>query len=299
MPEYGSVNRHPLASLFYLVLFIILGYALFSAIAIGTLYLFTGDIHFILNAAGSKNIILCMQAWVSIGTFVLPPIALYHYEKKSGIDYLHLNAPVSVKLLILTAIIMFSVSPFIEWVIMINQMMHLPSFLQGVEDWMRDKEKELNELTKQILIMKSPIDLFINLLVLALLPAIGEEFLFRGCFQNIFTRITKNQHAGIWITAILFSAIHVQFLGFFPRMFLGALFGYLFLWSGSIWPAVLAHFINNAMAVVGAYVLQMKGKPLDSLDNPDTSILTAAGSLLFAMLICWIFYKISKQKIIL
>ena len=297
MPEYGSVIRHPLTSLFYLVLFILFGYALFSVTAIGIIYLFTGDIHFVLNAEGSKGIVLFMQAWVSIGTFVLPPIALYYFEKKAGIDYLRLNTPVSGKLILLTALIMFSVFPFIEWVIMINQMMHLPSFLQGVEDWMRDKEKELSEFTKQILIMKSPVDLMINLLILAVIPAIGEELLFRGCFQNIFTRITRNQHAGIWITAILFSAIHVQFLGFFPRMFLGALFGYLFLWSGSIWLAVLAHFTNNAMAVVGAYVLQMKGKPLDSLDNPDTSIFIAAGSILFTLLICGAFYKISKEKI--
>ncbi|EOR95912.1 abortive infection protein family [Arcticibacter svalbardensis MN12-7] len=297
MPEYGSVNRHPLTSLFYLVLFIVLGYALFSATAIGILYIFTGSIKFVLNAEGSKNIILFMQAWVSIGTFVLPPIALYYYDKHTGIDYLRINTPLSGKLIFLTALIMFIVSPFIEWVIMINQMMHLPSFLQGVEDWMRDKEKELGELTKQILIMKSPVDLLINLLILAIIPAIGEEFLFRGCFQSIFTRITKNQHAGIWITAFLFSAIHVQFLGFFPRMFLGALFGYLFLWGGSIWLAVLAHFINNATAVVGAYVLQMQGKPLDSLDNPHTSIFIAAGSLLFTLLICGVFYKISKEKI--
>lgn len=161
---------------------------------------------------------------------------------------------------------------------------------------MIEKERELAELTKHLLTMKSPADLMINLVVVAVIPAIGEEFLFRGCFQTIITRITRNQHLGIWLAAAIFSAIHIQFLGFFPRMFLGALFGYIFVWSGSIWPAVLAHFVNNATAVVSAYVMQLKGKSLDSMDNPSTSLLEASVSLSFALLICYTIFKISKQK---
>ncbi len=59
---------------------------------------------------------------------------------------------------------------------------------------------------------------------------------------------------GIWVSAILFSALHMQFYGFFPRMLLGAFFGYLLLWSGSLWLPIIAHFVNNCVAVIFYYL---------------------------------------------
>ena len=296
MAEYGSVQRHPLMSLFYLVIFIILGYALSSLLAVAVLFLMNGGSMPSPASMSSKGSLLLMQSIVSIGSFIAPPLALHLFEKKSGSDYLRLNGKISGKVVILTVVLMFSIAPFIDWTVKVNQMMDLPAFMEGIEQWMREKERELAELTKHLLTMKSPTELMINLVVVAVIPAIGEEFLFRGCFQTIITKITRNQHLGIWLAAAIFSAIHVQFLGFFPRMFLGALFGYIFVWSGSIWPAVLAHFVNNATAVISAYVMQSKGKSLDSIDNPSTSLLEASVSLSFALLICYVIFKMTKDK---
>ena len=94
--------------------------------------------------------------------------------------------------------------------------------------------------------------------MVAVLPAIGEELLFRGIVQRMFVRITKNIHWGIWISAILFSAMHMQFYGFIPRMLLGALFGYLLVWSGSMWLPILGHFLNNGIAVVATFLIHNK-----------------------------------------
>ncbi|TAF81977.1 MAG: CPBP family intramembrane metalloprotease, partial [Sphingobacteriales bacterium] len=105
------------------------------------------------------------------------------------------------------------------------------------------------------------------LLMIAILPAIGEELFFRGTIQNIFTALFKNPHVAVWLTAILFSAIHLQFYGFLPRMFLGALFGYLFIWGKSIWLPILGHFLNNGFAVIMAFRLQQEGKSISELDN--------------------------------
>ena len=106
--------------------------------------------------------------------------------------------------------------------------MKLPSFFSSIENWMKYKEIEAEILTKQLLVMSSIEGLVINLIIIAVIPAVGEELIFRGCIQKIFTTWTNNYHLGIWIAAILFSAIHFQFYGFIPRMLLGALFGYLF-----------------------------------------------------------------------
>ena len=99
--------------------------------------------------------------------------------------------------------------------------------------------------------------------MIAILPALGEELMFRGVIQRILTNWTKNYHWGIWITAFLFSAMHMQFYGFLPRMALGAMFGYLLVWTGTMWVPILAHFVNNAMGVLGYYFI---GKGVISKD---------------------------------
>jgi membrane protease YdiL (CAAX protease family) len=91
--------------------------------------------------------------------------------------------------------------------------------------------------------------------MIAVLPAVGEELLFRGVIQKLFSKITRSHHWGIWISAILFSALHLQFYGFIPRLLLGAMFGYLLVWSGSLWLPILAHFINNAAAVTALFMI--------------------------------------------
>jgi len=180
MPEYGSVQRHPLMSLVYLVIFIILGYALSSVLAISILFLVNGGVVPSSDMMRSKGSLLLMQSIVSIGSFIAPPLALHIFEKRSGSDYLKLNVKISGKTAILTVVLMFCIAPFIEWTLKINQMIDLPAFMEGVEQWMRDKERELAELTRQLLTMKTPADLIKNIIVVAVIPAIGEEFLFRG-----------------------------------------------------------------------------------------------------------------------
>ena len=110
-------------------------------------------------------------------------------------------------------------------------------------------------ITEAFLNVKTIPGLAFNIFMIAFLPAIGEELLFRGVIQRIFTNMTKNFHWGIWISAILFSALHMQFYGFVPRVLLGAIFGYLLVWSGSMWLPIVGHFLNNAFAVVGMYLI--------------------------------------------
>jgi membrane protease YdiL (CAAX protease family) len=102
--------------------------------------------------------------------------------------------------------------------------------------------------------MKQPVDLIINLIVLAIIPAFAEELLFRGCIQQVLKEWSKNAHVAIWGTAILFSFVHFEFYGFLPRMLLGALLGYLFYWSGNLWVPIIAHLVQNGGQVVLAYM---------------------------------------------
>lgn len=117
---------------------------------------------------------------------------------------------------------------------------------------MQAKEQEMETLVNLLINEVGIIAFISNILVIALLAALTEEFLFRGAIQRIIEKWTANYHIVIWTAAIVFSAIHLQFYGFVPRMLLGAYFGYLLYWTKSIWAPVLAHFINNAVAVIAS-----------------------------------------------
>jgi membrane protease YdiL (CAAX protease family) len=136
----------------------------------------------------------------------------------------------------------------------LNSGMVLPDGLSGVGEWMRDKEDYADRLLDLIMTPETLTGMWLNIIVIAALPAISEELIFRGVFQKIFQNIFRSGHLSVWFISFLFSAIHFQFYGFLPRFILGLIFGYLFLWSRNLWLPVIAHFINNAVPVAGAYI---------------------------------------------
>lgn len=266
-------ENHPVVSLLYLVMLALGGAITFSAIgvAVGALIyglpenLLTGETN--LTQANELGFMKVLQIFSSAGLFLLPSLVLARIESKNPMQWLKFNNSLSSLLILLILVLMLAGNPVLELIVELNKAMKLPHFLRDVESWMLAKEKQMEILTKQLLTMKDWKDLSINLLMIAILPAIGEELFFRGCVQRLFTKWVKNYHAGIWITAIIFSAIHIQFYGFFPRMFLGALFGYLLIWTGNIWYPIIAHFVNNGVTVIAAYVYQRQGKSLDEFET--------------------------------
>jgi membrane protease YdiL (CAAX protease family) len=185
----------------------------------------------------------------------VPPFILGWLFHGKATEYLYLNKKVTFTSVFLVLVLSFAASPFINLIGEINANMQFPEWLSGIETWMKNAEENAAELTEAFLKVDTTWGLLFNIFMIAFLPAIGEELLFRGVIQRIFTNWTKNYHWGIWISAILFSALHMQFYGFIPRMFLGVLFGYLLVWSGSIWLPIIAHFINNGVAVVIMYLI--------------------------------------------
>lgn len=145
----------------------------------------------------------------------------------------------------------------------INQQLPLPT-------WMKDMEKQANELVKILLHMDSPAELLLNLLTVGVVAAVGEELVFRGIVQQQLSRMLHNPILGIWVTAIIFSAIHMQFVGFLPRMILGAGLGYLCYWSRSLWLPILVHFLFNSLQVVAYYFLGEKADQFAPDQNIDT-----------------------------
>ena len=229
------------------------------------------------------------QLLSAVGLFIIPPVVFGFIMSKKPfrrLGFTSAKPPVTYLLVILLMVIS---APFVSWLIDVNAAMVLPDFMSGIEEWMRDSERQAEELTMAFLTFDGVPSLLYILLIVAIVPAVGEELLFRGVLQKIMIKWTKSAHWGIWITAILFSAMHMQFFGFFPRLLLGLLFGYLFLWSKSLWLPILGHFINNGTVVIASYMYP------ESLDNADISIFSESnysyvfyiGSFVLTALVLW------------
>lgn len=138
------------------------------------------------------------------------------------------------------------------------------------EQWAQAKEADLKVLTDHLINFTSPEQFLLGLVVIGILPAIGEEILFRGLIQNFISKLSNNHHVGIWVSAVLFSSIHLQFYGFFPRVLLGALFGYIYVWSGRLSVAMFAHFLNNSIVLTLVYIASSGWVDLNS-DGQESS----------------------------
>jgi membrane protease YdiL (CAAX protease family) len=179
-----------------------------------------------------------------MGYFGLPA---YFYavmtSREQPLDFLGFRKAPHPAFYALAVVLLLFSFPFEGWLGQINK--HLP-----LSDWMNNLEKEADERTALLLKTHSVIDIVINVIVIAAIPAIFEEACFRGALQRILIQIFKSPWLGITACAIFFSAMHFQFSGFLPRMFLGALLGAIYWYSGSLWASILAHFFTNGVQVV-------------------------------------------------
>lgn len=216
--------------------------------------------------------LMLLQASASLGGFVVAPLLHWRFiERERGFDRL---APEPMVLLLAGLAVLVSF-PLNTWVYELNRQLDLPASLQSLEDWMKAKESGTEQLTKFLTAIDDPLRLLIALVVVAVIPAVGEEITFRGVGQNLLHRAFGNVHVAIWVTAALFSAIHLQFYGFLPRLLLGALFGYLYVWSGNLWVPIFAHFVNNGFQLVALYLFRAKLIETD-LEKVESVPLTAA-----------------------
>jgi membrane protease YdiL (CAAX protease family) len=209
----------------------------------------------LLTDAGNTDIAFFryLMIWQQICFFIIPGIyLLQQIVAPSGIINSCFTIP-SLKEAGLVILLVLCLLPVTGFTGQLNSEMHFPEWLSRVEKWVADKENEANNLLEMFSADTFWI-MMLNLFMLALLPAIGEEMIFRGIFQRIFQKLFRNDHVGIWVIAFLFSAIHLQFFGFVPRFILGLVLGYLYYWSGTLWLPMLAHFVNNAVPTIGVYL---------------------------------------------
>jgi len=205
--------------------------------------------------AGSLNLdfLSTYQMISQVGIFILPPLIFGWLVHSSSYKFLGFRKA-DYKHLIAAVLIIAVAGPTINFLVEWNESLSLPGFLKSLEQWMRNTEETATRLTKQFLEARENKDLIINFLMIGILPAIGEELLFRSALIGILRKMFKGIHWPVIISAIVFSAFHLQFFGFVPRFALGLVLGYLFVWSGSVWVPMLAHLVNNGTVVVVSWL---------------------------------------------
>lgn len=238
------------------------------------------------------------QILSQFGLFIFPPLIFAYLMNRKVAPYLLTDkSPDYLTSVMVCCLIVLSM-PLIGWLIEINEKMQLPAFLKGMESWMKESEAEAEGLTKIFLGTSSWRGFSVNLLMIVLLPAIGEELIFRGVLIRLFREWTGNIHWAVIIAAIMFSAMHMQFYGFIPRLVLGLLLGYVFVWSANLWMPVLMHLINNGITVIAAFFIA-RGyihTDLDQLGNQPAAWEIILSVFMTILLLGLIFYRQKKIR---
>ncbi len=290
-PEPLLNNQTPFFRLLILLLIILISTLFTMLLGILVLVPFYGtDILEKLSVAVSMadpnqiDMMKFMQVVNQVGIFIIPALFYAYLQNRKISQFLKFDKKPLLLSVMMTGILVFTFLPFTHWLANVNQNMSLPEFLGVVERWMKESEEAAENLTRAFLKTDSLWGLLSNILIVGVLASVGEELLFRSVLINLFRSWFKNVHLAVIVSALLFSAFHLQFYGFLPRFMLGMLFGYLFVWSGNLWLPIIAHFINNASAVVVYYMfntgsIAIEAEEFGSTDNWGALVLSTIVSI--------------------
>jgi uncharacterized protein len=230
-----------------------------------------------------------------IGVFILPAIIFAFLESRNVGQYFGTGYKPGLYLLFISILLIIVFIPAVNSMVLLNEQMKLPGFLKNIEIWMRESEDKTNLLTEAFLNVNTVGGLLLNLFIIGFLAALGEELLFRGVILRLFYDGLKNHHLAILISSLLFSAFHLQFYGFLPRTALGMVFGYIYIWSGSVWIPIILHFIFNGTTVFVAFLFQRGfiSTDMESFGSTDNTYVILT-SFVLTFLFLWVFYKHKK-----
>lgn len=289
-----------------------------------------------INHADTGTLLL-MQAMQAIGLFIVPALVVAYLWSEEPLQWLGLAVEsgkwkaesekrnvecgrLDVRLALLSVGIMVTAIPLINCLVAWNESIRLPESMRGIEQLMQHMEQQAEQVLQGFRTYRNGAwwVLVVNLIVLAVLPGVGEEMAFRGVLQQLMQRsngsqskqiaqieinssqskhiqqIDVRQHVAVWVTAFVFSFVHFQFYGFIPRLLMGALLGYAFAWSGRLGYSMIMHVTNNALSVIvfylGTYIWHLPQAEIDAIGTQHTWWLTLVCTPVMAVLL-FLFYK--------
>ena len=244
----------------------------------------------------------------SVMVFVVPPLLAVWCWSRRPAEWLRLRAVGNGRVYAIVVVLMIVAQPGINLLATWNEGFRLPAFMSEIEQYFQDMEASARELTEMLAAAPTIGALLLNLIVLAAVPALGEELTFRGVLLGLTDGETTigsrpspslRTHIAVWVVGIIFSLIHFQFYGFIPRMLLGVVLGYLLVWTGSLWAPMVAHFTNNALVVLLYFAEAHFSLNSESIESFGTDATSWAGwlSILLSLLLLWLVQNaVQKQS---
>ncbi|MEM9025009.1 MAG: CPBP family intramembrane glutamic endopeptidase, partial [Bacteroidota bacterium] len=302
---YGLAGFPLLGQLLVFLGLALISWGIFTAISIALIQpLFGVDLTAdpaLLNALDNPQVVSAKKFLVllnSIGLFILPVFLFLRWRGDALADWLQFRAPKKSANLLLVPVLLVASTPWMNLLLEWSSQLPFPDFLAGLEAWIHQSEADTEANIRAMLTMQGPGELAMGLLLVAVLPAIGEELFFRGTIQRLCQSRWASPHVAIWFTAVLFSVAHLQFLGFVSRVLLGAGLGYSYYWSRSLWVPILGHFAYNATAVIIYYGMG-NGSISDSWNtvgaNGGWEVWLVAISLLVVPVLLWLVHRINRD----
>ena len=282
-----------------LLIFIILACMLFSSLfAMGSAVLFWGkqvlevsDPSVIQSNPSLIAAYKYMQMVNHAGTFLLSGFIYLFFTDSQRIKRISTGRLPSQPQIWMVLLLIIISTPWISKVYEWNQSFSLSRW-PSVEQWFKQTAQQSEDIMNAFLHQPSVKGTIANFLIIAILPALGEELIFRGILQPLLSEWWKNIHLSILITAVLFSLMHLDIFGFIPRLGLGIMFGYLYYFGATLWLPILAHFLNNSLALVASFLSEkhltnIPYQEFGSVDNPWVNLL----SFIFTIFIFVWFYQ--------
>lgn len=219
-----------------------------------------------------KTSLLLASAIQCLFAFCFPAWLTARFSSDSPNQFLSLTRKPGIKPYIGVLIVYLLALPAMNQLIAWNEAIHFPEWASGLEKTLREMEDNNGGVAIRLLSGNTFVEMIICVLIVGVLTGFSEEIFFRGALQKIFIESRISINYAVWFAAIIFSAMHFQFFGFFPRLLMGAFFGYLVCWSGSLWPAVFAHALNNSIVVISVWIIGTPdGGGIDSFGVADGS----------------------------
>lgn len=245
MEQMLSFRRSPALRL--VVLFTLFFFCLLITGGIGTAL----D-HF--SGMTERTVYLCGALVQGVLAFCVPAWLTARYSTDHPWHFLGLTERVGLRPFIGVLIVYVVALPAMNQLIVWNESIQFPEWASAIEKKLRDLEEAGSSATGKMLEMATWWDFVSTILIVGVVTGFSEELFFRGALQNIFIKSKVQTFVTVWTTALIFSTMHFQFFGFVPRVLMGAFFGYVFLWCGSLWPSIFAHALNNSLVVAGVWI---------------------------------------------
>ena len=273
MYDSNSKDLSYTAGFFILIAFTVAGILLASVISIPVWTSMTGkslgEMEKAMSDPANSNAAKVLQCIQAIVGFFIPALLTAYMLNRKPFKLLGYSADVKWKQAGLALLIMFAALLVSASLSYFNEKIPISAGWKLRFDKM---ENEYNQQVEAILGLNNTGEYILSLIIMAFLPAVCEETLFRGGLQNFLTRATKMPWLSVLIVSLIFSAAHFSFYGFLSRFFLGIILGLLYQYSGKIWVNIIAHFVNNAIAITAIFIYKLQGKPLKEAigDNSAT-----------------------------